>query len=224
MAQRQDLRIVIAGGGRMGMRTAELLDNRGHDIVIVERDAAVVERLSDAYIASVIKGDATRPSVLRQADLGRCDAVAALTGDAGTNLAVCLIAQRIAAEHDATPRTIARTNAPREEEEYAGFVDELVFPEGVGAQAAASVIAGAGVRSLQETTGDLEILEVEVGENAPAAERTLEEVHFPSGSLVISDYGGHRIARAGTTLHAGEHYIIAAEADVLEEVMNLLQG
>jgi len=49
-------------------------------------------------------------------------------------------------------------------------------------------------------------------------------VRFPEGSLIISDHGSHHIARAGTALHVGEHYIVAAEADVLEEVMHLLQG
>lgn len=224
MSHRKDLRVLIAGGKRMGMRTAQLLDDRGHDVVVIERDPAVVDRLSDAYLATVIEGDATRPSVLRQADLDRCDVVAALTGDTGTNLAVCMMAGRLAEDGPQAFRTVARTDAPRAEESYEGFVDDVVFPEGVGAQAATSIIAGAGVRTLRESTGDLEILEVEVLEGAPAAERTLKEVRFPEGSLIISDFGGHRIARADTTLHAGEHYVVAAEAEVLEEVMNLLQG
>jgi trk system potassium uptake protein TrkA len=65
---------------------------------------------------------------------------------------------------------------------------------------------------------------MEILEGAPAAERSLEEVRLPEGSPIISDHGGHRIARADPVLHAGEHYVVAAEADVLEEVTHLLQG
>jgi trk system potassium uptake protein TrkA len=34
----KDLRIVIVGGGHVGYHTAERLSNRGHDIVIIEKD------------------------------------------------------------------------------------------------------------------------------------------------------------------------------------------
>ena len=64
----KDLRVIVAGGGDIGLRTAELLDERGHDVVIIEQDAARCAELADAYVATVIEGDATLPSILEQAD------------------------------------------------------------------------------------------------------------------------------------------------------------
>ena len=45
-----------------------------------------------------------------------------------------------------------------------------------------------------------------------------------AGTLVVSDENGQRIARSDTTLAAGGRYVIAVEPDVVDEVMNLLQG
>ncbi|MDH5019717.1 FAD-dependent oxidoreductase [Halobacterium rubrum] len=86
-------RFVIAGGGRVGLQTAENLADQGHEVVLVESDEDRVEELSDAYTGLVIHGDATRPSILKQTDLTRADAIAALTDETGTNLAICMEAQ-----------------------------------------------------------------------------------------------------------------------------------
>ncbi|MEF8814782.1 MAG: NAD-binding protein, partial [Halovenus sp.] len=57
-------RFVIAGGGRVGLQTAETLADQGHEVVLIESDEERVEELSDAYLGPVIHGDATRPSIL----------------------------------------------------------------------------------------------------------------------------------------------------------------
>lgn len=68
---------------------------------------------------------------------------------------------------------------------------------------------------------DLEIDEIE---GAPAAERTLSEVAFPRGSLIIADVRGGRIGGPETVLEPGERYLVAYESNVADEVMNLLRG
>lgn len=219
MVQRQDLRVVVAGGGRVGLRTSQMLKDRGHDVIIIEKDPFRVEQLSDEYVATIIEGDATHPSILRQADLDKCDVIASLTGRAGLNLGVCLAAQRLTDDI----RTVMRIDSA-DDEPYAEFVDDIVFPEGLGSRSAASAIIGSDVRAMEEIMVDLEMLEVRVAANAPAAGRRLEEVRFPRGSLVISDYDGHQIARPDTVLEPDQRYIIAAEPGVVDEVMNLLRG
>jgi trk system potassium uptake protein TrkA len=209
---------VIAGGGRVGSRTAHLLDDRGHDVTVIERDRDLVEALSDEYVATVIHGDATRPSILRQANLDRADVIVALTGEAGRNLAVCMAAQRL----DPGVSTVMRTDESLDGE-YDAFVDEVIFPERAGARAAANAVER-DVRALEDVTGNLEIMEVRVAEGAPVAGRTLTEVALPRGSLVVSDADGHRTAGSETELVAGRSYVVAVEPDVADEVVNLFRG
>lgn len=220
----EDMRVVIAGGGRVGMQTARILDERGHDVVIVEDDPDLADEISDAYVATVIEGDATRPSVLEQTGLERTDAVAALTGRTGINLAVCMEVRQLTADRAGGPvHTVARIEEG-DQEEYTRFVDEVVFPERAGARVAANEIVGASVQTLADVTGTLDVLEIEVAEGAPAAGRSLEEVRFPAGTLVVSDDDGERIARPDTVLNVGKRYVVAVEPEVVDEVMNLLRG
>ncbi|WP_435344314.1 potassium channel family protein [Haloarchaeobius sp. HRN-SO-5] len=213
-----DLRVVIAGGGAVGLRSTRLLANRGHKVVLIERDPERGKFLSEEYVATVIEGDAARPSVLRQAQPERSDVVAALTGDENVNFAICLAAQRLA-----DVRTVMRVAGPPDDL-YDQFVDSIVFPEHYGARAATNEIVGEGVRSLEDVFGDVDVLEVEIAEGAPVAGKRLEDVRLPRGSLIIVDADGEHIGGPETVLEAGNRYLLAVEADVADEVMNLMRG
>ena len=214
-----DLNVVIAGGGRVGFQTAELLANQGHNVTIVERDEETCAAISDAWLATVIEGDATNPDVLAQADPENADVVAALTGTTGLNLAVCMAASEMAPG----VRTVARIERSAGES-YTRFVDAVVFPERAGARVAANEIIGSDVQTIADVTGTLDIMLVRVAENAPAAGKRLSEVHFPAGTLVISGDGGAAVARPDTTLTGGKRYVVAVEPDVADEVMQLMRG
>jgi trk system potassium uptake protein TrkA len=213
-----NLRIIIAGGGSVGLRTAALLSDRGNDVVIVEPDEDRCERLEDEYVGTVIQGDASKPSILSQAQPERADAIAALTDDEATNFATCMAAQRMSDIH-----TVMRVSS-QPDDLYEEYVDELVFPESLGSRVAANQLSGPGVRTLEEVSGDVEILEIEIAEDAPAAGKSLDEVRLPRGSLIIVDYRGDRIGGPETVLEAGNRYIIAVETAVVDEVLNLLRG
>ena len=213
-----NLRVIIAGGGAVGLRTAELLSDRGHDVVIVEPDPARCERLSEEYVGTVIQGDASRPSILRQTQPERSDVIAALTDDESANFATCMAAQRMA-----DIRTVMRVQSGPDRL-YDEYVDDVVFPESLASRVAANQISGAGVRTLEEVSGDVEIIEVEIAEDAPAAGRSLDEVRLPRGSLIVVDHEGERIGGPETILEPGNRYIIAVETSVVDEVLNVLRG
>jgi trk system potassium uptake protein TrkA len=217
--QAQDLRVVIAGGGEMGIRTAELLTDRGHDVVIVEEDPDRCQELADAYLATIIEGDASRPETLRQTQPNRSDVVAALTDDETANFATCMAAQRMAPQ----VRTVMRVDGTPDEL-YEEYVDGLVFPERLGARAATNEIAGSGVRTIEDVAGNVEIVEIEITDEAPVAGKRLDEVSLPRGSLIIVDYRGDRLGGPDTVLEPGHRYVVAVESDVADEVMNLMRG
>ncbi|MFB6192171.1 MAG: TrkA family potassium uptake protein [Haloarculaceae archaeon] len=211
--------ITIAGGGSIGLKTARLLNDRGHKVVIVERDHGRCKAINDEYVGTVIEGDASRPKILRQTDPERCDVLAALTGDTATNLGICMAAKEMA-----DVRVVMRTDEATDAEEYEPLVDGIVSPDDPGARAVANELVGDGVRSVEGIGGRLEVVDVEVDPEAPAAGRRLDQVRLPRGSLIIADANGGRISTAETVLEPGTRYLVAVESDLMDEVLNVLRG
>jgi len=73
-------RIGIIGGGRFGSALASFLADRGADIVLLDRDREIVQRLS-GILPRVAQGDATDADVLREAGFAECDVAVVAIGD-----------------------------------------------------------------------------------------------------------------------------------------------
>jgi trk system potassium uptake protein TrkA len=211
--------IVIAGGGRLGRRTAAQLTERGHTITVIDREQARCDDLAEGSVGSLINGDATLPSILEQADIGEADAIAALTGDAGTNLAVCLQAR----ERHPDVRTVARIERG-EQRAYDDVVDAVVFPALAGANLAVDALVGGAVGTILGREAGLELVELTVAEDAPVADRRLADVNLPEGARVVSDADRSRLASDDMTLTPGERYVVGVENGVGDEIRRLFRG
>ena len=209
--------VVIAGSGRVGHRVAEHFADRGRNVTVIDPDRDAVGAVDHDHI-EVLEGDATKPSVLRAAVTDRTEVVGALTDKEDTNLVVCMAAKTFAPE----VRTVARIR-DRGGDEYGEYVDEVYFPERASVRAAVNALTGSDVRTIEEVTGDLEILDIRVGYDAPAAGRVVSEV-LPAGSVVIAETDGHVAVQHSTTLVEGRRYLIAADRDVVGEVIRQCTG
>lgn len=210
--------LVVAGGGRVGRRVAEDFANRGYDVTVIERDQTVVDAETTESRISYVSGDATRPSLLADAVTDETGVLAALTDDQPTNLAVCMAAKQLFPEIE----TVARIEV-EDGDEYTEFVDRVYFPERASIKAAVNAIAGSDVRTLEGVTGDLELLDIQLDYDAPAAGEVVED-SLPEGSLVISQTSGDVAVQHSTTLVAGRRYLVAADYDVVDEVITQFQG
>ncbi|WP_457629769.1 NAD-binding protein, partial [Oceanithermus sp.] len=92
--------IVIAGGGDIGILIAQSLHN-DHDVVIVDRNAAVVDRMSTLDVR-VIVGNATDPEILREAGVDQADAFIATTNSDEVNLIASMLAKGLGAAQSLT--------------------------------------------------------------------------------------------------------------------------
>jgi trk system potassium uptake protein TrkA len=209
--------IVIAGSGRVGHRVAEHFADRGRDVTVIDPDPDAVGAVDDDRI-DVRQADATKPSVLREAVTDRTEVVGALTDKEDTNLVVCMAAKRFAPEI----RTVARIQ-DREGDEYGEYVDEVYFPERASVRAAVNALTGSDVRTLEEVTGELEVLDIRIDYDAPAADAVVSEV-LPEGSVVIAETGGHVAVQHSTQLVGGRRYLVAADRDIVGEVIRLCRG
>jgi trk system potassium uptake protein TrkA len=209
--------IVIAGSGRVGHRVAEHFADRGRDVTVIDPDEDAVGTVEHDHVR-VLRGDATKPSVLREAITDRTGVVGALTDEEDTNLVVCMAATEFAPE----VRTVARIE-DRAGDAYSEYVDEVYFPERASVRAAVNTLTGSDVRTIEEVTGDLEILDIRVGYGALAAGEVVSDV-LPEGSVVIAETDGHVAVQHSTTLVEGRRYLIAADRDVVGEVIRQCTG
>ena len=89
------MRVIIAGGGEFGEKLAEELSREKNEVILIERDEARAEQLGEKLSSIVMFGDATDKGILKHANIEKCDAVFAVTGDDTINSAVCELAKSL---------------------------------------------------------------------------------------------------------------------------------
>ena len=222
MATSSDHRLVIAGGGRVGFQLANLLDEYGHTPFIIERDEERCAEISEDHVSMVIEGDATRPEILEQATVDRSEAVAAMTGDGGTNVAICAQARELAPG----VRTVARADTAEAAERGAreNFIDNVVYPEHAGARLVLSYVLGEQFEQSAGMPEGFDVIVLEVGETAPVAEKRVNQIALPVGSRLIGDVTRSAIVTGDTRLEHGNQYMLALDRGVADEVRRLFEG
>lgn len=213
-----ELQVVITGAGRVGHRTAQVLDDSGHEVYLVECDSETVDRVTGRRTGVVIEGDATDSQILRQTDPEQADVLAALTGNGPTNFTVCTEMRQFTA----CIQTIVRVEEPERIDMTQEFVDEVVYPERAAAKAVVNRIQDTDIRTLVDVIGDFDVLIIRVDPRSPVAGKQLKDDRFPDGSHVISDADGTEVAQSETTRELGRRYLVAAEPSVADDAHELL--
>ncbi|MCK5585578.1 NAD-binding protein, partial [Candidatus Bipolaricaulota bacterium] len=108
------MNIVVIGAGAAGSYVASLLSREKQDIVVIEQNEEVAERVRRQLDVAVVVGNAAVPKVLWQAEVQRADLVVAVTGVDETNMIACFMAKEIGAR-----KTVARVRNP---EYHSGYL------------------------------------------------------------------------------------------------------
>ena len=103
----QPMKTIIVGGGRVGRTLATRLENRGENVVLIDRDPDVVERLQ-ANGRQAVVGDGTDADFLRKHGAEEAKIVIAATAIDDTNLLV----SQLARSKFGVETVIARVNDP----------------------------------------------------------------------------------------------------------------
>ena len=101
------MKILILGAGQVGSTVAENLVSEANDITVVDTDAAKLQTLQNRFDLRTLVGNASHPSVLRQAGLADADMLLAVTQSDEVNMVAC----KLAASLFNTPTRIARIRA-----------------------------------------------------------------------------------------------------------------
>jgi trk system potassium uptake protein len=216
--------ILIAGGGKVGANLARvLLSDRKHEVTLIEQRRDRFERLEHEFEHQVLLGDATELYVLERAGIARPpDIVAALTGDDEDNLIICQLSK----EKYGVQKVIARVNDPRNQAHFdlLGISPTVSATRGLMALIEHEVPEHDLVHLLELRKENLEIVEVQIDDGAPAAGKTVEKLDLPEGSRLISIMrnGRSEIAVGATELQPGDQVLAILQPGKEDELRRVL--
>ncbi len=103
------MKIIIAGGGKVGQTLARQLALEGHDLTIIDADNTVVESTVERLDAMAVHGNCAAGQVLDQAGIRDADLLIAATGEDEVNLLCCMTGHGM----NENLHTIARIRNPQ---------------------------------------------------------------------------------------------------------------
>jgi len=217
------VRTVIIGAGEVGFNTARMLSQEGHDVVLVDRDEALVERAAEQLDALVIHGNGASPRLLAEAGVKRADLVIAASSSDEVNIIACLTAKA-----QGVSRTVARIHDPdyydtRDEfaREMLG-IDFVIHTEQMAAKEIKAALLVPGAINVDTFAEDrIEVAEVVLAEDSPAVGQALKDVRLPEQSLIVGVVrrGEALVPRGDTVLEVRDHVLLISGGRRVSEVV-----
>ncbi|HTY96222.1 MAG TPA: TrkA family potassium uptake protein [Solirubrobacteraceae bacterium] len=209
---------IIAGAGKVGRNLARELIAKGHEVTLIESSRASYLVNEDEFEHAVQYGDATELWVLERAGIQRADLVIAVTGDDEDNILVCQVAK----EKYLCDRVIARVNNPRNHDHFRllGIQPAVSATDLILRLIEHEVPRYGLVHLLALEEERLEIIELEVSDDAPAVGQKVVDVDLPEGSLIISVLRGGAgfVPKADTVIESGDEVLLVLDPGLEEAI------
>jgi trk system potassium uptake protein TrkA len=210
--------VLVAGAGKVGWNLARELIAKGHEVTLVEGNRRRYLIVEQELEHSVQYGDATELWILERAGIQRADMVIAVTGDDEDNMLICQVAK----EKYLVDRIIARVNNPRNLQHFK-LLDILpaVSATDLILRLIEHEVPKYGLVHLLDLEEEqLEIIEMEVADDAPAAGRKVIDIDLPEGSLIISVLreGGGIVPKGDTMIEAGDEVLLVLDPGLEEDI------
>jgi trk system potassium uptake protein TrkA len=210
--------VVIAGAGKVGWNLARELMSKGNEVTVIESDRSRYLTVEQELEHAIQYGDATELWVLERAGINRADLTVAVTGDDEDNLLICQLAK----EKYLCARIIARINNPRNRQffELLGIQPAVSATDLILRLIEHEVPSYGLVHLLDLRDEQLEIIEIEVSEGAPADGQKVSEVDLPDGVLIISVLrdGKGFVPKADTVINGGDEVLLVLDPGLEESI------
>jgi trk system potassium uptake protein TrkA len=215
-------RVLIVGGGRIGLRLAFLLEKKSVYTKIIEKNpercAKIAEKLNKAI---VLCGDGSDQELLRTENIQDMSMVVTLTNDEETNIITSLLAKRMGAS-----RTITKIS------KFGYFplmsmigIEHVVSPRLSAVNTILQHIRKGRVLSTKAIKGEqAEVMEAVALETSDIVGKPIKNISIPKGALVTS------IIRNGTVIiptgesiiEPNDRIIIFAKKQAIPKIENIL--
>ncbi|MHC0052851.1 Trk system potassium transporter TrkA [Actibacterium sp. D379-3] len=218
-------RVVIIGGGNVGLAVAQALETRTERIraKVIEKNRGRAERAADALERTIVlHGDGMDMALLTEASIDRADAVLAVTDDDKTNLLAS-----VRAKAAGCPMAICLVNDPSLVPMMGPLdIDAHINPRATTVSSILRHIRHGRVRGVY-SIGDAEgeVIEAQVLSTSPISGQMIRDIDFPQGVLVGAMKKGTKVIRpdGSTRIDEGDVIVLFCLAADVPEVERLLQ-
>lgn len=219
-------RVVIAGGGNIGVRLALALEQT-NQVKIIERDPKQARIISEQLNkAIVLVGDAADEELLLEENIDSVDVFVAVTNAEEANILSAMLAKRLGAH-----KVMALINRPSYAELVeSGSIDIAISPQQVTiGSLLAHVRRGDVVKVHSLRRGAAEAIEaVAHGDEktSPVVGRKIEDIDLPRGSAIVAIVRDNQIVMAhhDTVIETDDHVILfLTDRRKIESIEKLFQ-
>jgi trk system potassium uptake protein TrkA len=218
-------RVVIAGGGNIGFRLAQTLEDE-NQVKVIERDSKRARSISEQLRNSIVLvGDAADEELLVEENIDSVDVFCALTNSEEANILSSMLAKRLGAH-----RVMALISRPA----YAdltqiGEIDVAISPQTVTiGSLLAYVRRGDVVQVHSLRRGSAEAMETIAHglRGGKVVGRPIEQIKLPDGVKIVTLVRGDQVVMAhhDTVIENGDHVILfLSDKRHVEQVERLFQ-
>lgn len=215
--------VIIAGGGRVGSHLAKMLEPSGRDIVVIEKDLRVCEKLSSEINALVICGDASDKKTLEEAKIQMADVFVAVTGNDNENI----VASQLVKYSYRVPLVLARVDDINRAQLLRGMdIDLIVSPAHVASMVFENAIALPGTTSILVSETITRAVEISVPRDSKAIGKKIKDLSLPLECVIAAIYRGGKlvIPHGDTVIKPGDIVAIIGKEDAIRKVVGVFKG
>ena len=215
------MKVIVSGVGKIGTAIVESLLKEKHDIVVIDVDKAVIEKVTNRYDVLGYLGNGASYDVLMEAGVNKCDLFISVTSSDEFNMLACFVAKRAGAKN-----TVARVRSTEYNNKSFEFVKKelginvIINPELLTAQAIYNILELPSATNIEVfSANDTEMIELTVKENSKVLGLPLYELRrkFDCDFLVciVSRNDEVYIPNGSFTLQAGDKVgVFAPKSDI----------
>jgi len=213
--------IIIAGGGIVGQAIAKQLAKK-HDVVIIEQNYDLCEKIASKYGAVAIQGDATNISTLKEAGIEKCDYALSVMGKDSQNLLFTLLCKYFQIKH-----IYVRMLDPDYADAYelAGATN-IAHPVEMIANKFVLDIENPEIRLVASlSNGKAEVSIIKVKDNSQCVGKTVSEItklkNFPSDLVIAGIFDLEKdmliIPRGNTKVHENTQVFLVGSNEAIKD-------
>jgi trk system potassium uptake protein len=218
-------RIIIIGGGNVGLEVALQLENNfsQYHVKIIEKNRKRAEKIADKLEKTIVlNGDGLDIDLLEEANIDKVDAVLAITDDDKTNMLSCTRAKA-----SGCSTTIALVNEPSLTSLLSPMgVDGFISPKTTTVSSILQHIRQGLVKAVYSIgDAEAEVIEAQVLGTSSLAGQAVRDIKWPKGSIlgVIKINGETLIPKGDTKIQEGALITIFALSKDISDIEAMLQ-
>jgi trk system potassium uptake protein len=216
--------IIVIGGGKVGYHLAKALLTEGHEVLVIEKDRARIDYICSELGSICLHGDGCEASIQAEAGTSRADMLISVTGDDEDNLVACQVAKH----KFKVPRTIARSNNPKNDTLFHMLgIDVTVSSTNVIMEHIQQEVPTHILTRLLKIQDKLELVELKISADATSVGKKIKDLVLPPGCilvLIIRRDQKPLLVTPESTIQTGDQIIGLTPTEEEDSLKNVVTG